>query len=122
MTLRDDSISMRQMLDHAREAIQFTVGKSLDDVLKDRLLGLGLVRLMEIFGEAANRIPPETRALHPRVQWRQAINTRNRLIHGYDTVDLKILYDIIRHELPAVVAELERILEPGGEDDDTGAD
>lgn len=122
MTLRDDSISMRQMLDHAREAIQFMDGKSLDDVLNDRLLGLALTRLMEVLGEAANRIPAETRSLYPRVQWRQAINTRNRLFHGYDTVDLKIIYDVIRHNLPALVTELERILEPGGTDHDTSAD
>lgn len=122
MTRRDDSITMRQMLDHAREAIQFTAGKSLDDVLNDRLLGLALVRLTEILGEAANRVPPETRARYPRVQWRQAIATRNRVIHGYDTIDLKVVYEVIQHNLPPLVAELERILEPGEDTDDKGSD
>jgi uncharacterized protein with HEPN domain len=120
LTLHDDSITMRQMLDHAREAIQFTADKSLDDVLNDRLLGLALARLIEILGEAANRISPDTMTRYPNVQWRQAIDTRNRVIHGYDTVDLRIIYGIIQNNLPPLVAELERILEQGEAEQNRG--
>ena len=37
---------------------------------------------------------------------------RNRLVHGYDQVDLDVLWDTIEHDLPPLVSELERILEP----------
>ncbi len=66
MTLRDDSITMRQMLDNAQRAIKHTTGKSVDEVLEDELLGLALVRLVEVIGEAANRMSPETRAKYPQ--------------------------------------------------------
>ena len=52
-------------------------------------------------------------ARYPNVQWRQAISTRNRVIHGYDTVDLSIIDGVIQNNLPLLVAELERILEQG---------
>lgn len=52
-------------------------------------------------------------ARYPNVQWRQAISTRNRVIHGYDTVDLRIIDGVIQNNLPLLVAELERILEQG---------
>lgn len=100
MTLRDDSITMRQMLDNAQRAIKHTTNKSVDDVFEDELLGLALVRLVEVIGEAANRVAPETRAKYPQVPWRQAIDTRNRVIHAYDTVDLRVIYEIVRDNLP----------------------
>ena len=54
-------------------------------------LKLALVRLLEIIGEAASRVPKEERALYPTLPWVQLVGLRNRLIHGYDTVDLDIL-------------------------------
>ncbi|HEX5165651.1 MAG TPA: HepT-like ribonuclease domain-containing protein [Thermomicrobiales bacterium] len=112
MTLRDHTISMRRMLDHARMAIKHTTDRSLDDVERDEVLRMALVRMVEVVGEAANRVPPEIRTLHPGVPWRQVIDTRNRLIHGHDTVDIRLVYEVIQHNLPPLVAELERILEP----------
>ena len=111
MTLRDDSITMRQMPDNARRAIKHTNNKSVDDVIEDELLGLALVRLVAVIGEAANRVAPETRARYPQIPWRQAIDTRNRVIHTYGTVDLRVIYEIVRDNLPALVTELETILQ-----------
>ena len=50
------------MLDHAREAMALVQGKTRADLDSDRLLNLALVRLLEIIGEAANRIPEEEQA------------------------------------------------------------
>ena len=66
---------------------------------------------MEVVGEAANRVSAQSRATHPDIHWREWIDTRNRVIHGYDTVELRIVFRIIRNNLPPLVAELERILE-----------
>jgi uncharacterized protein with HEPN domain len=112
MTRRDDTVSMRQMRDHALEAIQFTTGKTLDDLLSDRLLALATTRLLEIVGEAASRVSPATRTQHPALPWRLMIDLRNRLSHGYDTINLRIVWETIQDDLPPVVAELDRILGP----------
>jgi uncharacterized protein with HEPN domain len=47
------------MLDHAREATILSKGKSSEELEEDRVLSLAIVRLMEIVGEAANRVPKE---------------------------------------------------------------
>ena len=65
MTRRDPTVALRHMLDHAREAAALTRGKTRDEVVADRVLGLALVRLLEIVGEAANRVPPHVRAGYP---------------------------------------------------------
>ena len=83
MSRRDPDVALRQMLDHAREAMILSKGKSSQELVDDRVLGLAIVRLMEIVGEAANRVPREKRSEHPEIPWTQIISLRNRLIHGY---------------------------------------
>jgi uncharacterized protein with HEPN domain len=98
------------MRDHAREATDLVAGKARGDLDADRVLALALVRLLEIVGEAANRVPAQERDRHPAVPWSQVIGLRNRLIHAYDHVDLDILWEILTRHLPALVAELDAIL------------
>ncbi len=81
----------------------------------DRKLALALVTLILIIGEAANRVPKEEQALHSRIPWKQIIGTRNRLIHGYDRVDLDILWSIVSEDLPRLTEALERILSGRGQ-------
>jgi uncharacterized protein with HEPN domain len=81
-----------------------------NDLDTDRVLELALVRLLEIVGEAAARVPTDQRAAITQIPWTEIIGLRNRLIHGYDSVDLDILWEILRGDLPHLVDELERTL------------
>jgi len=56
MSKHDDEVRLRHMLEHAREAVAFVVGKDRSDLEASRILSLALVRLIEIVGEAANRV------------------------------------------------------------------
>lgn len=111
MSKHDDAVRLRHMLDYSQEAIALLQDKTRPDLDRDRLLQLGLVRLIEIVGEAASRVTKETQAQHPEVLWPQIVSTRNRLIHGYDFVDFDILWQTVKEDLPALVAELEKIEE-----------
>ena len=117
MTVRDSSLSLRHMLDHAEEAVSLARGKSRPDLDNDRLLNLSLVRLLEIIGEAANRISFENQQRYPTIPWQQIIGLRNRLIHGYDAVDFDILWQIVTVDLPPLVNVLKEILENNSERD-----
>ncbi len=117
MSERSRTAALRHMLDHAREAVALAQGKSRADLDTDRLLNLALVRLLEIVGEAAGRVPKELCALHPEIPWPQIISLRNRLIHGYDSVDFNILWQIIANDLPSLIPALAAII--ASEDDVT---
>lgn len=111
MTQRDPNIPLRQMLDYAREAQSLSAGKERADLDRERVLDLALTRLLEIIGEAANRVPFDAQAQYPAIPWAQIIGLRNRLVHGYDAVDLDILWQIIRRDLPPLIAALEEIVQ-----------
>ena len=112
MPKHDAGITLAQMRDHVREALSIAKGKSRMDLNQDRLLNLSLTRLLEILGEAANRVPDEVRAKHPDIPWSQLVGLRNRLIHAYDDIDLEILWEIVTQDLPPLAATLERIAPP----------
>jgi uncharacterized protein with HEPN domain len=95
------------MLDHAKEAVAMASGRTRGDLDTDRQLNLSLVRLLEIVGEAAGRVRAEERARNPAIPWPEIIGLRNRLIHGYDSVDFDVLWQIVSSDLPALIAALE---------------
>ena len=103
------------MLDHAREAAELARGRERRDLDSDRLLQLALTRLVEIVGEAASRVPAELQARHPRLPWREAVSARNRLIHGYDFVDLDILWEIVANDLPQLIPLVEQAIASEGQ-------
>ena len=106
MSRHDPSVSLRQMRDHALEVIELVRGRSRGDLDADRLLALALVRLLEIIGEAAARVPAEERARRPGVPWSSIVSLRNRLIHGYDDIDHDIVWEVVTTDLPALVSGL----------------
>ena len=116
MTLHNDMIRLRHMLDHAKEAVDLIVGKNKTELQHNRVLELALIRLVEIVGEASAKVSSEIQAKYPSIPWPQVIGMRNRLIHSYDSVDLDVLWDTIEVDLPPLIAEIEKIIGQAGEE------
>ena len=69
----------------------------------------GIVRNIELLGEAARQIPEEIRILAPDVEWSAIIALRNILVHAYFGVDDDILWDIVRNKIAPLRASLEHL-------------
>ena len=110
MSQHKEELRFLHMLEHAREALAMVQGKRRSDLDNDRMLELSLVRLVEIIGEAAARVRTESSEKYPSIPWLQIVGMRNRLVHGYDAVDLNVLWDTIVDDLPPLIAELEKII------------
>jgi uncharacterized protein with HEPN domain len=113
MSRHDDRVSMRQMLDHARRGCAMAHGRRREDLVSDYTFQLALTRLVEIIGEAASRVSVPTREKHPEVPWSDIVGMRNRLIHGYDVVDLNLLWDTVSSDLLPLIEVLAVILGEG---------
>ena len=107
---KDDRVRLQHMLDAANEALSFIQARVRSDLDNDRMLVLSLIRELEIIGEAASRVSPETRAQNSAVPWQDISGMRNRLIHAYFDVDLDVIWTTVTKDLPLLKAELEKIL------------
>ena len=110
MSRRDDRVSLVDMLIYAREAVGLLGEATLSDIVEDRVKQLALRKLVEVVGEAASRVSEDTRLQNASIPWPQIVGLRNRLVHGYDDVDLEILRSIIRNDLPPFIEQLESIV------------
>lgn len=80
--------------------------------LYDRRTQDAVIRNLEIIGEAANKLSPELQASNPDIPWADMIGMRNRLIHGYLTVDLNIVWSTVHEVLPGFKTKIAGLLDP----------
>ncbi len=106
----DDSVRLRHMLDAALEAVRFAEGKARADLDENRLLALGLMKCIEIVGEAAANISKERRETLPDIPWKSILGMRNRLVHAYFEIDLDVDWYTTTVSLPPLVRILEEAL------------
>jgi len=106
----EDRIRAQHMLDASRKAQRLIVGRERGDLIADEQLSLSLQRLIEIIGEAANKVSGETRLQAADIKWAAITGMRNRLIHAYFDVNLDILWDTVTDDLPQLIASLESLL------------
>jgi uncharacterized protein with HEPN domain len=102
----DDQIRIRHMADAARKATTFTADRTRVDLDTDELLRLALTKLVEIVGEAAKQVSPETRAALPDVPWRAAARMRDRLVHHYFDINLDVLWQTVTTDLPRLLTHI----------------
>jgi uncharacterized protein with HEPN domain len=78
--------------------------------MADRKTQSAVIRQIEIIGEAVKRLSPEFTEQRPGVPWRAIAGTRDRLIHGYFTVDLGSVWAMVAQDIPALRDEVESAL------------
>lgn len=75
------------------------------------MLMLSLVKLIEIISEAANQVSDSGRELTPNIPWVDIVSMRNRLVHAYFDINLDILWQTIKQDIPALIATLEDVVD-----------
>lgn len=94
------------MAEAERKAVAFSQGRRREDLDTDEMLRFALVKLVEIVGEAAKQVTPETREEHPSVAWAEAARMRDRPVHHYFDINLDVLWSTVSEDLPALLRSL----------------
>jgi uncharacterized protein with HEPN domain len=94
----------------AVRVLDYTAALDFDGFVADALRYDATLRNLEIMGEAAKRVPEDVRARFPSVPWRDLAGFRDRLAHGYDALDDRVVWDAVRSGVPATLAAVRQAL------------
>ena len=107
----DDDVLLRDMRDFAVKAVAATRLRQRHDLDSDDVFAAAMERFIEVIGEAASKVSDATREELPAIPWHEVVGMRNRLVHGYASVDHDVVWAVITADLPALVAALDAATE-----------
>jgi uncharacterized protein with HEPN domain len=106
----EDRVRMQHMVEAAQAAQRFVAGRDRAALDDDQMLLFAVVRALEIVGEAATRVSPQSRVATPGVPWPAIIGMRNRVVHAYFSIDREVVWKTVTAELPPLLAALRAAL------------
>jgi uncharacterized protein with HEPN domain len=101
---------IKEILDAMEKAVVLLDGVTFDRFEADFRINFAVVRALEIIGEATKRLPEQVRQRYPDMPWRGMAGMRDRIIHGYDTVDHQIVWDVVKRDIPQIEPRMRQIL------------
>jgi len=109
MSRRDNDILVNDILECCKKISKYIDGLSFDQFQNDDKTIDAVIRNFEIIGEAANNLSDDFKELYPLIDWHKIRGFRNRIVHDYAGVDIKIVWKIITDFLPIMTKEISKI-------------
>lgn len=96
---------------HAAEKIErFTDGMSFEAFVDDEKTVDAVLRNFEVMGEATKNLPESFQEQYDHVPWTEMAGMRDRLVHGYATVDLEIMWTTIERDIPEILPDVRSVM------------
>jgi uncharacterized protein with HEPN domain len=102
---------LHDILNAARAVKGFVAGRTFEDYSSSELLRSAVERKFEVMGEALSRIGHDDPEVLSQIRnYRDIISFRNILIHGYDSIDDKIVWGVIEEDLDNLIKDVNKLL------------
>jgi len=106
---KDDATAADILL--AAKALQdFVAGMSHDEFLSDFKTQCAVLHQIMVLGEATKRLSTDFKAAHSEMPWDDIAGMRDRCVHGYDQVDLEIVWQVTQEHAARLVRYLETVV------------
>lgn len=108
--MQRDKSYLLDILEAGKLVVSYVEKLDKESFLDDIKCQDAVIRRLEIIGEAARRLSDEIKDYHPEVPWFEMIGMRNIMIHEYDGVDMVILWETVKKDIPALILAINNIL------------
>ncbi len=105
-----DVIYLGDILDAIRRIEGYTAGVKKKEFIEHLMMQDAVMRQIEIIGEASNSVSDEFQEKHPELPWFQMRGIRNKIVHDYRGINLQVIWETVKNDLPALKKQVEEIL------------
>lgn len=102
---------LKDIKDALEKIEKFTVGLDFESFVKDDKTTFAVIRALEIMGEAARKVPKSVRTRYTIIPWQDMAGMRDKLIHDYFGVDLRVVWKTLQIDLPPLKRIIEEVLQ-----------
>jgi uncharacterized protein with HEPN domain len=106
--MRNDLV-VEKMIQTIEKILIYSDGLTYDTFADNNLVIDACVFNLSQLGELANKVDEEFEQKHTDIPWRQVYGLRNRIVHDYEGVNLKLVWEIIEIDLPELMRMLKRL-------------
>lgn len=99
--MRDDSVYLHHILDCIRR-IEEDTAEGYKFFLAARTHQDAVIRNLQVMAESTQRLSGGLKARHPEIPWRAIAGFRNVLVHDYLGIDLDIVWDVVKRDIPVL--------------------
>lgn len=104
-----NDIIVSKMLGYIEKILKYSANMSYEDFVKNEMVVEACVFNLSQIGELANKLENEFRQEHKHIAWKQIYGLRNRIVHDYEGVNLRLVWEIIESDLPDLRDKLKRL-------------
>ncbi|SMP17500.1 Uncharacterized conserved protein, contains HEPN domain [Desulfurobacterium pacificum] len=107
---KSPAVYLEDILESIKKIEKYTKGMSKEEFFSNDLIIDGVIRNLEIIGEATKKLPTTLKENHSHIPWKEIAGMRDILIHDYSGVDAQVIWDTIKEDLPTLKKQIQEIL------------